>query len=100
MLGEGLLTPPLRFPIYRDPDTQTFLETYGQTRAQGQETLAQRGGRSINVQYPMCNLKIEIAFRNPSLPPTDHARALSVPVELLLPARRLSPTPMLEPNRA
>jgi len=43
MLGEGLQTPPLRFPIYRDPDTQTFLETYGQTRVRGLETLAQRG---------------------------------------------------------
>jgi len=46
MLGEGLLTPPLRFPIYRDPDTQMFLETYGQTRVRGQETLAQRTGLS------------------------------------------------------
>ena len=43
MLGDGLQTPPLRFPIYRDLDTQTFLETYGQTRVRGQETLAQRG---------------------------------------------------------
>ena len=46
MLGEGLQTPPLRFPIYRDPDTQTFLETYGQTRVRGQETPAQRAGLS------------------------------------------------------
>ena len=42
MLGEGLQTPPLRFPIYRDPDTQMFLETYDQTRVRGQETFAQR----------------------------------------------------------
>ena len=46
MLCEGLLTPPLRFPIYRDPDTQMFLETYGQTRVRGLETLAQRGLRN------------------------------------------------------
>jgi len=39
-----------RISTYRDPDTRTFLETYGQTRARGfrqagtgKETLAQRG---------------------------------------------------------
>ena len=51
MLGEGLQTPPLRFPIYRDPDTQTFLETYGQTRCAGSGDPAQRGKTTRRILY-------------------------------------------------